>query len=117
MDIGGRKLLVCNCENSLPLDGTALAKACGVASPPFVNTQLCRAQLDNFRAAVASGAPLLVACTQEAPRFNETAGAEGQQISVAYANIRERAGWSEQGAAARHRQAARREYGDQHPDA
>ncbi|HEX7968337.1 MAG TPA: 4Fe-4S ferredoxin, partial [Stellaceae bacterium] len=84
----------------MPLDGKALAKACGGAAAAFVNHQLCRAQLENFRAAAAAGTPLLVACTQEQPLFNEALGEAGIDTPVAYANIRERAGWSSEGAAA-----------------
>lgn len=100
MEIGGRKLLVCDCEGTMPLDGKALSRACGAADAPVVNTRLCRAQLDNFRAAAAAGAPLIVACTQEAPLFDEVLGEAGQETAVAYANIRERAGWSREGGAA-----------------
>src|ERR1700730_19208535 len=72
MELGGRKLLVCNCEGTMSLDGKALGRACGGDGALFVNTQLCRARTDNFRAAAAKGAPLLVACTQEQPLFDET---------------------------------------------
>jgi ferredoxin len=100
MELGGRKLLVCNCEGTMPLDGKALAKACGSGTAPFVNTRLCRAQLDNFRAAVAGGTSLLVACTQEAPLFAEVLGETGAGPAATFTNIRERAGWSEEGGAA-----------------
>jgi ferredoxin len=106
MKIGGRKLLVCNCEGTMPLDGKALSRACAGAASPFVNTQLCRAQLDNFRAAAAAGEDLLVACTQEAPLFDEVLAEAGREISVAYVNIRERAGWSKEGGAALPKMAA-----------
>src|SRR5205085_10657971 len=53
--------------------------------------QLCRAELDKFRSAAASGVPLTVGCTQEAPLFSEVAK-EGADIR--YANLRETAGWS-----------------------
>jgi ferredoxin len=97
MEIGGRKLLVCNCEGTMTLDGKRLAKACAAAEAPFVNSQLCRAQLENFRAAVAAGRPLLVACTQEQPLFDEVLRETGLETQAAYVNIRERAGWSVEG--------------------
>src|SRR6266446_10810837 len=106
MELGGRKLLVCNCEGTMSLDGKALGRACGGEGALFVNTQLCRAQIENFRAAAAKGGPLLVACTQEQPLFDETLREAGLDISVAYANIRERAGWSEAGADALPKMAA-----------
>ena len=52
--------------------------------------QLCRAELDKFRAAAAGGEPLIVGCTQEAPLFSEAAEA----ADISYVNIRETAGWS-----------------------
>ncbi len=106
MELGGRKLLVCNCEGTMSLDGKALGRACGGEGALFVNTQLCRAQIENFRAAAAKGGPLLVACTQEQPLFDETLREAGLDIPVAYANIRERAGWSAAGADALPKMAA-----------
>jgi NAD-dependent dihydropyrimidine dehydrogenase PreA subunit len=106
MEIGGRKLLVCNCEGTMALDGKALSRACGAGAAPLVNTQLCRAQLENFRAAAAAGAPLMVACTQEAPLFAEVLDEAGLATAVAYVNIRERAGWSGEGGAALAKMAA-----------
>ncbi|MEM7651821.1 MAG: 4Fe-4S binding protein, partial [Pseudomonadota bacterium] len=61
-------------------------------------THLCRTQLNAFQTIVAQGAPLMVACTQEAPLFSELADeveeATGKSVDIAYTNIRERAGWS-----------------------
>ncbi|WP_042697917.1 4Fe-4S dicluster domain-containing protein [Azospirillum sp. B506] len=97
MKIGDRTVLVCDCAHSIALDGTALGKACGEGSGPTVHTQLCRAQLDRFEAAVATGQPLLVACTQEAPLFSEIAAEVAPDTSLTFTNIRERAGWSDDG--------------------
>src|SRR5260221_10760616 len=90
----------------MSLDGKALGRECRADGAVFVNAQLCRAQIENFRAAAAEGGPLLVACTQEQPLFDETLREAGLDISVAYANIRERAGWSEVGADALPKMAA-----------
>lgn len=100
MKIGERTVLVCDCAHSIALDGTALGKACGDGGTPTVHTQLCRAQLDRFEAAVAAGQPLLVACTQEAPLFAEIAAEVAPDTSLTFTNIRERAGWSDEGAQA-----------------
>ncbi|MBP2307841.1 4Fe-4S dicluster domain-containing protein [Azospirillum melinis] len=100
MKIGERTVLVCDCAHSIALDGTALGKACGEGGTPTVHTQLCRAQLDRFEAAVATGQPLLVACTQEAPLFAEIAAEVAPDTSLTFTNIRERAGWSDEGAQA-----------------
>ncbi|GLR79367.1 4Fe-4S dicluster domain-containing protein [Azospirillum oryzae] len=97
MKIGDRTVLACDCAHSIALDGAALGKACGDGSVPTVHTQLCRAQLDRFEAAVATGQPLLVACTQEAPLFSEVAAEVAPDTSLTFTNIRERAGWSDEG--------------------
>jgi ferredoxin len=97
MEIKGKRILVCNCEISMPLDGGKLARACGAEGACEVHTQLCRAQIESFRAAVASGELLIVGCTQEAPLFEETRAEFGPETPVGYTNIRERAGWAEQG--------------------
>ncbi len=94
MEINGREILLCNCAGSMALDGKALAKVCGAKDAPEIASQLCRAQIDTFRAAVKGGGKLLVACTQEAPLFDETAGEITDGAAIGYVNIRERAGWS-----------------------
>ena len=66
MIVGGRRCLLCDCEGTMRLDGRAVARALG-GTEPEVATQLCRAQLDRFRQALATREPLLVACTQEEP--------------------------------------------------
>jgi ferredoxin len=101
----GRRLLVCNCENTMEMDGGTLSDALGLSNTPNVNTQLCRRQIDNYRAALQTGEPVIVACTQEAPVFNEVAEDMGG-ADVSYVNIREQAGWSEAGAHAQPKMAA-----------
>jgi ferredoxin len=87
-----RTVLTCTCEGTMAPDADALAKAgCG-GDPPA--RQLCRANLDRFRAALAEGLPLTVTCTQEAPLFSEIAAAEAPDLPLAFVNIRETAGWT-----------------------
>lgn len=69
-------------------------------------TQLCRAQLDHFRAALGDFARITVACTQEAPLFSEVAQDMGYDGTLRFANIRETAGWSDEGAKAAPKMAA-----------
>jgi ferredoxin len=95
MKLQNKRVLVCNCEASMPLDARTLGAALGVETP-VVHTQLCRAQIEAFRRAAATGEKLLVACTQEAPLFAETA----PDAALSFTNIRERAGWSDEAAAA-----------------
>ncbi len=97
MELNGKKVFLCNCEISMALDDKGLAEALGSDSQAVVHTQLCRAQIDRFKEAAAQGGPLLVACTQEAPLFEETKAELGPDTQIAYTNIRERAGWSEEG--------------------
>ncbi|HEY0523039.1 MAG TPA: 4Fe-4S binding protein [Stellaceae bacterium] len=103
MKINGRKLLVCNCEGTMPLDGVSLAQACGGDGTISVVTQLCGAQIERFRAALGSQEPpLLVACTQQAPQFQAEAEDAGRSDPdfLAFVNIRETAGWSREADAA-----------------
>ena len=95
------KILICSCEDTMPLDGSAVQRGCRGAEV-LTARQLCRAELENFRAAAESGGPLVVGCTQEAPLFSEIAG----DAAVTYANIRETAGWSKDGTAAGPKMAA-----------
>ena len=86
----GRIALVCSCEDTMRLDAKAIARGCGAE----VRTaeQLCQAQLDRFMAALATGRPLTVACTAQAPLFAQEA--EAAQVPVpTFVNIREHAGW------------------------
>ena len=94
-----KKILVCNCEVTMALDGRRLGEALGCGGID-VHTQLCRAQIDRFKQVAAAGGPLLVGCTQEAPLFEETRAEIAPEAEVAYVNLRERAGWSEESAEA-----------------
>jgi ferredoxin len=98
-----RTILVCSCENTMPLDAGALQRGCRGAQVTTAN-QLCRAEIERFRAAAASGEPITVGCTQEAPLFSEVAGERSGAIS--FVNVRETAGWSTDAAAAGPKMAA-----------
>lgn len=87
-----RVVIVCSCEKTMPLDEAAIGKACG--GKLRAADQLCRRELDQFKSVVATGAPITVGCTQEAPLFAEIAAEMGAEGRVLYANIRENAGWS-----------------------
>jgi ferredoxin len=94
------KIIICSCEDTMPVDAATIRRGCrGDVSTAH---QLCRAELEKFRAAAAGDAPLLVGCTQEAPLFSELAG----EAEVKFANIRETAGWSKDAAAAGPKMAA-----------
>jgi ferredoxin len=100
-----RNILLCSCEETMPLDEAAVRRACGGADV-LSGRQFCRLQLDRFRKAVASGASLTVACTQEAPLFAEVAQGISQTNDLRFVNIRETAGWSKDAKAAGPKMAA-----------
>jgi ferredoxin len=98
-----RNILICSCEDTMPLDVEAVKRRCRGAVVSSARA-LCRAELDKFRAAAAGNDALLVGCVQEAPLFSELA--EGAGCDVEFANIRETAGWSRDAAAAGPKMAA-----------
>jgi len=97
-----RTLLICSCEDTVPLARTAIERGCRGAQI-VSGRQLCRAELERFRALAATGTPVAIGCTQEAPLFREVAGDNG---AVSFFNLREAAGWSAEGAAAGAKMAA-----------
>src|SRR6202000_2817742 len=90
-----RNVFLCSCESTMPLDLDTVRRAC-----PGMNIgradQLCRAEFERFRAAVETGAPLTIGCTQEAPLFGTTAQESGRGANISFVNVRETAGWSAQ---------------------
>lgn len=87
-----RQIVVCSCEDTIPLDVDVLKRSCG--GPEIVaGRQFCRAELDRFRALSPGDGELIVACTQETPVFEEAA-AEAEGRALTFVNIRETAGWS-----------------------
>src|SRR6185437_570436 len=88
-----RNILICSCEDSMPPDGEAVRRVCKGADV-IEGRQLCRAELDRFRKIAGGGGPIVMACTQEAPLFDEAAGEIQGSGDITYVNIRERAGWS-----------------------
>jgi ferredoxin len=90
-------IVLCSCESTMPLDTDAVRRGCRGAKLETAG-QLCRAELERFRAAVLAGEPLTVGCTQEAPRFAEVAQEIKKPASLAFVNVRETAGWSSQAA-------------------
>lgn len=104
MKIGNRLLKICSCEGSMQIDAHCLAKTFGGDAPP-IHQQLCRAELPDFEDAIAGDGQVLVACTQEAALFQEIASEAARAETDSFAkmgfvNIRELAGWSENGSQA-----------------
>src|SRR5262249_58866640 len=79
-------------------------RGCGSAT---IDTghQLCRAELERTRAAMDDSKRITIACTQEAPLFSEIAE-EFPGHTVDFVNIRETAGWSNEGGKAGPKMAA-----------
>src|SRR4029079_6128360 len=100
-----RKVLICSCEDTMPLDVGAVKGGC--RGTEFVEGRyLCRAEIDKFRSAAADGGELTVTCTQEAPLFTEIAGEIENAAALSFVNIRETAGWSSDAKAAAPKMAA-----------
>ena len=93
-----RQIVVCSCENTMPLDIETLRRSCPGAELTS-GTQFCRSELDRFRKLASGGAPITVACTQESPVFSEVAG-EASDPAISFVNIRENAGWSKDASSA-----------------
>lgn len=105
MDERKRILLVCSCEDTMPLDGEAIERGCKGAALKTAR-HLCRAELERFQTELSAATPLTVACTQEAPLFSEIAGEAAPEAEIAFVNIRETAGWSKDAKAAGPKMAA-----------
>ena len=62
MKIGNRKLLLCNCEDTMALDPKALKKAfnsaLGTSQAPDIHSHLCRAETAIFQSALDDGEPV-----------------------------------------------------------
>jgi len=93
MSLDGKTLKVCSCNRTVALDAKALASALKLKAPLQVHDQLCRRDVAAFQAALGDS-DVIVACTQEAPLFDELAVGAGSQAKLQFVNVREHAGWS-----------------------
>jgi ferredoxin len=92
-------ILLCTCEDTMPLDAEAVRRSCRGALVTTAH-RLCRLELERFQTMAKDPASLTVGCTQEAPVFSAAAAAAGRTAPVNFVNIRETAGWSYDAAAA-----------------
>lgn len=91
-------LFLCTCDNSQKIDAKAIGKALDLDTAPKVYEQLCRSQIEALSSSAAAGHPATICCTQEIPVFLEAwAEVAGEDITPHFVNIRENAGWSEDG--------------------
>ena len=98
-------IVICSCEDTMPLDRETVRKGCHGAKLTTAR-HLCRAEIERFRILAGDAAPLTIACTQEPSLFDEVAGEAGRTAPIMYANIRETAGWSRDAADAGPKMAA-----------
>ena len=96
MALVGKTLKLCDCNQTMALDAKALEKALQLGQPIRIHHELCRGEADSFVAAMQDET-CVVACTQEAPLFNDLAGEAGAPVALKFINIREAAGWSKEG--------------------
>jgi ferredoxin len=97
------KILVCSCEDTMPLDAGTLARGCRNFDI-VTGRQFCRAELDRVRTLAGSDAVLTIGCTQEEPLFREIT--EDSVADLRFVNLRESAGWSADAAKAGPKMAA-----------
>ena len=91
--------LICDCNQTMPLQPQALGKA--LDETLTLHTTLCRRESGAFLQALQSDDDLVVACTQEKRLFTELAGQADTSVSVVrFVNIRETGGWSRDASAA-----------------
>ena len=99
MDIDNNKVLICNCENTMEIDGEAISKACSSASKCDVYDNLCGTQLDlvleQLKTTKENNKNLFIACTQEQHTFEQLAEENNLDAPKTF-NIREYAGWSKE---------------------
>jgi ferredoxin len=91
-----RTVMVCSCQDTMQLDTSAIERSCCGAKIE-VARELCRGEVDRFRAAAANGGALTVGCTQEAVLFSDLSAEMSGAADVAFVNVREMAGWSADG--------------------
>ena len=89
--------LICNCNQTMPLNPQALGQA--LDEDLTLHTTLCRRDAPAFQKACRSSDELVVACTQESRLFAElseqTEGAVSLDVRpIRFVNIRETGGWS-----------------------
>jgi len=92
MSLIGKKLHLCSCNRTMPVDAAALARALDLPAPPPVASMLCQKELAAF--ADHAAGDVVVACTQEARLFGDVAEEGGRTQAIRFVNIRETALWS-----------------------
>ena len=89
-----KTLVLCSCEDSQAVDAAAFASLEDVTCSR-VHTSLCTKQLDGAAEAIEAGGAL-IACAQERQRFEELAEDLNVEAPL-FIDLRDRAGWSDDG--------------------
>jgi len=98
-----KQLILCNCQRSQSVDADKIGEATGLTCSR-VHSDLCTHELPAAAAAIEAG-DAVIACQQERARFEELAEELGAP-EPAFVDIRDRAGWSDEGAQAGPKMAA-----------
>lgn len=96
-------LILCDCSRSQTIDAKALGKASGMVCSR-VHTALCTSELGDAAAIFQKG-EAVVACLQERQIFEELAEELGVEMP-GFVDLRDRAGWSDEGSKATPKMAA-----------
>ena len=86
-----KQLILCDCSGSQTLDRDAIAQATGLACSRL-HSALCTDELEQASRAIEGG-DAIICCRQEARVFEELAAEMGAD-TPAFADLRDRAGWS-----------------------
>ena len=92
-------LLLCDCEGSVQTDTEAVCRACTFAGDASFHTSLCRTEVGTVAKALAEG-DVIVACAQEAARFDDLIEEIDGSGALSTIDVRDRALWSDEGAQA-----------------
>jgi ferredoxin len=101
------RTFICSCNSTLALPELSAAFDKALASHDISRaTQLCRRDITKINSALEGTEDILVACTQEAPLFSELATRKQTIAPIRFVNIREQAGWGQEGDFAQAKMAA-----------
>ncbi len=90
-----QKTRICNCNNTMPIEGAAIGSALGEGALP-VASQLCRREVNQYLQTLEGADRIVIACTQEEPLFRELAEMKSAVAPLRFVNLRETGGWSEE---------------------
>ena len=92
-----KTLMLCDCGGSQKLDADAISKSTGL-NCSMIHNGLCTSGLDSLAQALPSG-DVVIACAQEANVFEDLAAELDTPLPLCV-DIRDRAGWSDEGKSA-----------------